>query len=373
MPTPRLKSLTCLADDGSLVVSIDPKTRVVLDDPDGQIEALLVLLSEGTRDTHQLCVALAETWPGVTHQEIEDALAALDSQRWLEDVAAPPLLDDCQRERYASNLAFFDAFTSLECGREEIQSSLLDAHVVVLGAGGLGSAVVQNLAGLAVGEVTLLDFDKVEPRNFARQFTYTEDHVGRSKVSQLAAWVKAFNSAMVVHAVEARVCGPADLSSLLRGADLLVSAIDQPFEVDLWVNEACVGAGVPFVRGGLSYTQGFYWSVDPGRSACRQCLEAHRSADPDAALLTLPRILDQDVINRAIGPVATMLGALVAMEVLRYLTAIVPPVSAGTYQLVDFAGDCRVSSDPWPADPDCPVCAMAPERARPQLVGASQR
>ena len=155
---------------------------------------------------------------------------------------------------------------------------LIDSHVVVLGAGGLGSAVVQNLAGLGVSALTLLDFDLVELRNFARQFTYTEAQRGLPKVEQVAAWVHAFDSRIEVTAVNDAGHGPDDVRALLSGADLVVSAIDDPDEVDLWVNEACVGAGVPFIRGGLSYVQGLYWSVDPGRSACRHCLELHRAA-----------------------------------------------------------------------------------------------
>jgi hypothetical protein len=50
------------------------------------------------------------------------------------------------------------------------------------------------------------------------------------------------------------------------------------------------------------------------------------------------------------------------MEAVRYLTGLTPPVAAGTYQLVDFSGACAISDDPWPADPDCPLCAAA--RAR---------
>jgi hypothetical protein len=52
------------------------------------------------------------------------------------------------------------------------------------------------------------------------------------------------------------------------------------------------------------------------------------------------------------------------MEALRYLTRIVEPVSAGTYRLVDFSGDCSTSADAWPADPACHVCATPPVRLR---------
>jgi molybdopterin-synthase adenylyltransferase len=362
MVTPRLKPINCLADQGSLLLSRDPRSRVELADPDGQTRALLTLLAEGNRTESELQTVLAERWPDVELQEIRDALAVLDRLGWLEDAAAPGRLDDHQRQRYLSNLAFFDAFTTLERGREEIQQELLDARVVVLGTGGLGSSVIQNLVGLGVSKLTILDYDTVELQNFARQFVYTEEQLGRPKVEQVAAWLRAFDASADVRAINARVLGPDDVRRLLPGADLVISAIDDPDEVDLWVNEACVGAGIPLIRGGLSYTQGLYWSVDPGRSACRQCLEAYRATlaqDIDLPLVTWERVMRTQRVNRGIGPVAQLLGSVVAMEALRYLTGITAPVAAGAYQLIDFAGACSTSVEPWPQDPSCDVCATA--------------
>lgn len=368
---PRLKSLNCLAGDGELIVSLDPKVRTRVADPDGQVLALLRLLQDGTRDAAQLASALRDCAPGLTEADVAAVLAQLDHLGWLEDAAAPQTFDAHDRERYFSNLAFFDAFTTLTVPREQPQARLRDAHVLVLGAGGLGSAVLMNLAGLGVGAVTVVDQDRVELRNFARQFTYTEAELGQPKAERVAQWLTAFDPTLRVEAFARRVESPDDVTALLRGSalstlpDLVVSAIDEPDEVDRWVNEACVAAGVPFIRGGLAYTQGLYWSVDPGRSACRECLERHRerlAAGIDREVVDQPRVLQQDRVNRAIGPVTSVLGGLVSLEAMRFLTGLTAPVSLGRYQLVDFAGDGRTSTDAWPADPGCPVCATAPAR-----------
>jgi molybdopterin/thiamine biosynthesis adenylyltransferase len=363
MVVPKLKSLSCSALGDRLVVSLDPRRRVELADPDGKVARFLALLAEGGRSAEALAVELA-----VPESDVLAALDAFDGLGWLHDAAAPSTLTAAQRERYFSNLAFFDGFSTLYRSGSGMQQRMLTAHVAVLGTGGLGSGVVQHLAGLGVGRLTLLDFDVVEPRNFARQFTYTPAQLGRSKVAQVAAWVAAFDPAVSVTAVDARVTGPEVVADLLVGVDLVVSAIDQPDEVDLWVNQACVAAGVPFIRGGLAYLQGLYWSVDPGQSACRQCLETYRSTEPErderARVVTWPLLLRQDQTNRANGPVAGLLASLVSLEALRYLTGFVPPVSAGTYQLVDFTGACEISTDPWPVDPECAVCATAPKRPR---------
>jgi molybdopterin/thiamine biosynthesis adenylyltransferase len=363
---PRLKSLNCLAGEDTLLVSLDPRQRVELADPTGQVLDLLLLLREGSRTSAELRVALGDRWPELSQVDVDTGLEALNSLGWLEDAEAPALLTDYQRERYFSNLAFFDAFTTLERSREEYQLQLLQSHVLLLGAGGLGSSVLQNLAGLGVGRVTLVDFDRVELKNLARQFTYTEAQVGTSKVEQVAEWVRTFNSQMAVRAIDCRLESPSEISPLLADVDLVVSAIDQPDNIDLIVNEACMCAGVSFIRGGLAYTQGLYWSVAPGSSACRLCLEAYRAGqarDADAVLERWPAVLRAQRPNRATGPVAQILGGLVSMEVLRYLTGFTPPVSAGTYQLIDFSTNCAISQDAWPRDPECSLCASVEARA----------
>lgn len=372
---PRLKPLTCATVGTRLLVSLDPRHRVEIDDQDGHLQALLRLLVEGTRTIPELTKALSGNQIGLTEPDVQSVVEQLDQLGWLEDAAGPRLLADRDRERFHSNLAFFDAFTDLGTPREEFQRRLTDAHVVVLGAGGLGSCVLQSLAGFGVGRLTVLDHDTVELRNFARQFTYFPDQVGERKVERVAAWLAAFQPAAVVTPVHARVDGPDDVRALLDDVDLLVSAIDTPDEVDLWVNEACVGAGVPFIRTGLAYVQGLYWSVDPGRSACRNCLELHRgrlAEGIDATVAASRIVLEPAAINRGIGPVAQVLGGLTALEAMRYLTGVAQPISAGCYRLIDYDGTCDTSADPWPRDPDCPVCATAPAR-RVEPAGRSPR
>jgi len=357
--------VTCAALGPELLVSLDPRTRLHLRDERGDLQALLRLLREGSRTVDELIRVMTAHRPGVRAGDVQATVDQLEQLGWLENASAPTILTDRQRERYHSNLAFLDAFTTLDLTREMLQQRLIDAHVVVLGAGGLGSCVLQSLAGFGVGRLTVLDHDVVELRNFARQFTYFPEQVGQPKVERVADWLRAFHPEAEVTSVHARIGGPDDVSALLDGVDLLVSAIDTPDEIDLWVNQACVGAGVPFIRAGLAYVQGLYWSVDPGRSACRYCLELHRnrlatSVDFDVAASTV--VLQAPSINRGIGPVAQVLGGLTALEAMRYLTRMTEPISAGSYRLIDFDRFCDTEADPWPADPTCPVCAGAPRR-----------
>ncbi|HET8660199.1 MAG TPA: ThiF family adenylyltransferase [Micromonosporaceae bacterium] len=359
---PKLKELTWERAADELVVAFDPSEQLVLADPSGQVEALFRLLCEGARDTGQLARELAGRYPDLTVAEVESAIGALDELRLLDDAQREPL-PAAQAERHFSNLAFFDTFASLERPAEEFQRRLFEAHVVVLGAGGLGCTVLMNLAGLGVGRITLLDHDLVEPRNFARQFLYAAADIGTPKVERAAARLEAFDPALRVRAVNRRVNGAADVAALLDGADLLVTGIDQPNEVDLWVNEACLAAGVPYVRGGMLPTRVVYWSVEPGRSACYACaLRADAESADGAGTAGVARRLAPvlPTVNRGIGPVASLVGSLVTMEALRYLTGFAPPVAAGRFRLVDFRAGVAETEQPWPPDPDCAACASVP-------------
>jgi molybdopterin-synthase adenylyltransferase len=349
-----------------LNVIADPETELVLGDPEGTVEYLLGLLREGTRDPRALADLLASRFPQVSDADLSTALDALDELGLLVDAAAPDPLTGIQRERYFSNLAFFTTYASLGRPAAAFQRALADAHVVFLGTGGLGSTVIQALAGAGVGRMTLLDNDTVELRNFARQYLYREADIGRPKVERAQEWVEAFSSAADVRAVRKWISGPGDITDLLAGADLVVSGVDHPADdIDFWVNQACVGAGVPFVRGGMLLRRVCYWSVDPGRSGCRACLQ-HTAGDDAGRIYQMRRGLDP--VNRGIGPAASMVGAAVAMEAVRYLTKFAEPIAAGRMRFTDCATGSEevVAWEPWP---ECPVCATVPAAGPPAAPG----
>lgn len=352
-------------DGADLIVVCDPSRSVHLDDPDGQIERLLAALRDHPGTAAQLRAVLAADGLEVGVDEVSGALSALDGLRMLRDVDRP--VDRERAGRSFSNLAFFELYSSLEVNEADLQQRVRDAHVLQLGTGGLGSNVLQNLAGLGVGRLTLLDSDDVEPKNLARQFVYREADLGSSKVDRAAGWVRAFHGDIEVRALHRWVGGPADVTDLLPGVDLVVSGIDQGERIDNWVNEACVRAGVPWIRGGMTGSQLIYFSVDPGRSACYEC-RVHAYGDGKAiassvlppAAATAQRLSARlSRVNRANGPSAALVGSLVAFEALRYLTGYEPAYAAGAEVLVDISGGCAQRREPWPRDQDCDVCAGA--------------
>jgi molybdopterin/thiamine biosynthesis adenylyltransferase len=335
---PRLKSFARVAAPGKIVFVRELGVEFELDDPSGAASALLPLL-DGTRTSEELA---SELGSGV--DDVEETIAALDARGLLEDASAeaPPGLDT---DRHASNLAFFSTFASLGRSSFEFQQALAGATVLVLGAGGFGSSVLLSLAGLGVGRLRLVDVDRVERRNLSRQLLYREEDVGRAKVDTAVEELRSFNSSIEVEGVERWIRGPADVAGLL----------DQPPEVHLWANEACVAAGVPLVGGGVLWAQGILYSVDPGRSACRRCFPQESAS-----------VVGGERTNRATAPTAALTASLITLEVLRYLTGFAAPVAAGSVWTADAASG-RVSRALSVArDPACPVCgAVAAQPAPP--------
>ena len=91
--------------------------------------------------------------------------------------------------------------------------------------------------------------------------------------------------------------------------------------------------------------------------------DADASAGPGTAGVARRLAPELPTINRGIGPVAGLIGSLVAMEALRYLTGLAAPVAAGRFRLVDFRAGFVETEQPWPRDPDCAACASVPASA----------
>jgi len=352
---PQLKGVVWERVGEELRVVYDRRSQLLISDPAEAAERLLELLRQGGRTSDELATATS-----TSTTEIAEALGLLDAYGLLEDGDRRNGLSPAQRERFASNLGFFESFASLTRSREDLQRLLVDAHVLALGTGGVSSTVIAQLSGLGVGRLTLVDRDVIEERNFARQFLFRHGDLGSPKVIRAAEWVREFDPSIEVGPIELDVAALAQLTALLdeHRPGVVVAGIDEPQTIDAWVNAACVAARIPFVRAGMWVTEGLVWSVEPGRSACLSCptpLDTNEELAREEAGLRLFATAAGG--NRGIGPVAGLLGSLVAFEVLRYLTRFEPPAYAGATLHIDFAAGCATRLDgPWTRDPACEVC-----------------
>jgi sulfur-carrier protein adenylyltransferase/sulfurtransferase len=169
---------------------------------------------------------------------------------------APRVLSPEQRNRYQRHLLL------PEVG-EEGQLKLLDAKVLLLGAGGLGSPAALYLAAAGVGTIGIIDMDVVDDSNLQRQILHNVDRIGERKVDSAKKTLTALNPDVNVVTHDVRL-GADNVMSILDGYDLVVDGTDN-FPTRYLVNDASVKLGIPVVHGSIFRFDGMVTVFDPRR------------------------------------------------------------------------------------------------------------
>jgi adenylyltransferase/sulfurtransferase len=223
------------------------------------------------------------------------------------------------------------------------QQALLDSHVLIIGAGGLGSPASMYLAAAGVGKLTLVDNDTVELSNLQRQLAHAESDLGANKVDSAAATLRAINSDVEIVALNRRV-GTAELGELVSSADVVLDATDN-VETRFAINRACLAAKVPLVSGAAIRLEGQIAVFDSRQSdsPCYECLyKGGEGGDLTCA------------DNGVFAPVVGIIGSMQALEALK-LIAQFGDTLVGRLLLFD-ASSMQWREMKLPRDPNCLAC-----------------
>lgn len=150
------------------------------------------------------------------------------------------------------------------------QERLKAASVLVAGAGGLGSPAAIYLAVSGVGEIRILDNDRVEPSNLNRQILHTEADVGRRKVESAAETLAKLGTDVRVQAVHDTLTG-ANAHDIADGCDVIIDALDN-LSARYILNRTAVALGIPMVHGAVYGFEGRAMTIVPGNTACLRCM-----------------------------------------------------------------------------------------------------
>jgi len=227
----------------------------------------------------------------------------------------------------------------------EGQQRLLDAHVAVIGAGGLGSPVAMYLAAAGVGRLTIADHDVVDLSNLQRQILHDSRDIGRPKVESARDRLQALNADVTVIPLQAHI-EQQQLQPLVAQADAVVDASDN-FATRFAVNAACVASGTPLVSGAAIRLEGQLSVFEPARadSPCYRCLY-REGEEPDQTCTD----------NGVLAPVVGIIGSLQALETLKLLTGIGTTLCGRLLLFDGLYQEWR--SVRLRKDPHCPVCAV---------------
>lgn len=237
------------------------------------------------------------------------------------------------------------------------QVGLAEAHVVLVGCGGIGSPALQYLAAAGIGRLTLIDDDTVDVSNLQRQTIYTPSDIGKPKAEAAAEWVRRFDLGLEVLPTVTRLGGD-NAAEILSGASVVLDGCDN-FATRLLVSDSCVKLGIPLTSGAVGRFQGQVanFAGHLPEQPCYRCFvgDAFDAQDCDTCAA-------DGVLGAMVGMVGTF-AAMHAMRVLLEGKAALGVPQYGTLHLIDGMAPSlrplRIAKDPG-----CRACGIeAPVQA----------
>ena len=227
------------------------------------------------------------------------------------------------------------------------QEKLLQSHALVIGAGGLGSAVAPYLAAAGIGHITLIDHDRVELTNLQRQIMHTEKSVGKSKVNSGKEFLQQLNSVIQIETIEAKVT-VALLDELLPSVDVVLDCTDN-FATRHLINASCVQHLIPLVSGSAIRFDGQISVFDPRNTAspCYACIFS-----PDESF--------EEVSCSSMGIFSPLVGIIGAMQAAQAIQVLIGFGEALVGRMLLWnARNTQIDEFKISRNPECSVCGKA--------------
>jgi sulfur-carrier protein adenylyltransferase/sulfurtransferase len=265
------------------------------------------------------------------------------------EVDVPRVLTPEQRERYSRHMLV------PEIGAEG-QQKLLDAKVLLLGAGGLGSPTALYLAAAGVGTIGIVDDDVVDLSNLQRQVIHTTDRIGVPKVDSAEQAMKELNPDVDVVKYATRL-DASNIVEIIEGYDIIVDGADN-FPTRYLLNDASVRLKIPVVSASILGFDGQLSVFAPYQGPCYRCLYP---VPPPAELAP------SCGANGVLGVLPGTMGLLQATEVVKLITGAGEPL-IGRLLLYEALG-ATFTELKVRRDPDCAICSREPDEIAEQEMG----
>jgi adenylyltransferase/sulfurtransferase len=224
------------------------------------------------------------------------------------------------------------------------QQRLLDAHVAIIGLGGLGSPAALYLAAAGVGALTLVDFDAVELSNLQRQIAHRESQAGTNKTVSARHNMLELNPGISIHCIEHEL-DLAALETLAKEVTLMIDATDN-FATRYLINRACFNTGTPLVSGAAIQFSGQLSVFDfrDAQSPCYACLYGEDATEAEQTCSE----------NGILAPVVGIIGCMMATETIKLICDIGELLSHRLMILDALNMQWREMR--YHKDPQCRVC-----------------
>ncbi len=265
------------------------------------------------------------------------------------EVETPRTLTAEQRERYSRHLLL------PEVGMDG-QQKLLDAKVLLLGAGGLGSPAALYLAAAGVGTLGIVDNDEVDLSNLQRQVIHSSERIGVHKVDSAEQTINALNPDVKVEKYPVRL-GADNIVEIISGYDVIVDGLDN-FPTRYLLNDASVRLRIPVVSAAILGFEGQLSVFKPYDGPCYRCLFP---VPPPAELAP------SCGANGVLGVLPGTMGLLQATEVIKLILDEGDPL-IGRLLMYDALA-ATTTEVKVRRDPDCPICSREPDEISDEELG----
>jgi molybdopterin/thiamine biosynthesis adenylyltransferase/rhodanese-related sulfurtransferase len=345
----------CLADPRTVVLDVREPDEYdqgalprAIHIPRGQLESnvenkiidhdapVLVYCAGGTRSAFA-----AETLAQLGYSNVVSMAGGFN--KWKNegrDWRTPQTLTAEQRNRYMRHLLL------PEVG-EDGQLQLLNARVLLIGAGGLGSPAALYLAAAGVGTLGIIDMDVVDASNLQRQILHNLERVGDRKVDSAKKTLTAMNSDVNVVTYDVRL-GADNVLDIFKEYDVVVDGTDN-FPTRYLVNDASLKAGVPVVHGSIFRFEGMVSVYKPHEGPCYRC----QVPEPPPADLA-PSCAEAGVL----GVLPGIIGSIQAMEAIKLILGLGDPLVGRLLAYDALEESFRTFK--VPRDPECAACSIDP-------------
>ncbi len=229
----------------------------------------------------------------------------------------------------------------------EGQEKILNAKVVLVGAGGLGSPVGYYLAAAGVGTIGVIDNDRVELSNLQRQIAHNTSRIGVLKADSAKETYETLNHDVKVVTHKERLCST-NIMDIIKGYDIVVDGSDN-FPTRYLVNDACVMQKKTLISAAVFRFEGQVMSIYPGDGPCYRCLF---EVPPPPGMV--PSCQEAGIL----GVVTGVVGTLQATEVIKAILGIGQPLKGKL--LLWNALEMSFRTVKVPRNKECPVCGANP-------------
>lgn len=234
---------------------------------------------------------------------------------------------------------------------QEGQNKLSKARVLVVGAGGLGSPVLQYLTGAGIGTIGIVDADTVSVSNLHRQILHPEDHLDMNKAESAAIRLKKLNGEVTFKTYPCMLT-PENAEEIIASYDFVVICVDN-FQARFLINDICVEQKKPFCNGGILEMHGQVMTYVPDQGPCYRCI-FEDIPEPGS----VPTSADVGVV----GPVCGIIGSIQATEVVKYFTGAGDLLTGKMLTFDGLSMTSRIIKFPK-ASPECRACGIKKQEA----------